>query len=183
MINNITLLRIDYIDGLVQDCSNSSPNELSNHRRLDCLPNHLSRFISTLRKHQNSASLAFVRGNPPLTGPVVSPYKGPVTRKLFPFDVTIMMYQDLPNEPLYLEKAVRILPCLLYTRKRYARSGWLPQIKSPVPWVTQFRLFKASRVLQVKNMLCIHTGNYNGFGNYDRNSTSARFLFMPWQSP
>ena len=34
------------------------------------------------RKHQGSASLAFVGGN--------SPHKGPVTRKMFPFDDVIM---------------------------------------------------------------------------------------------
>ena len=33
------------------------------------------------RKHQSSASLAFVRGNH--RGPVNSPHKGPVTRKMF----------------------------------------------------------------------------------------------------
>ena len=36
------------------------------------------------RKHQSSASLAFVRGIH--RWPVNSPYKGPVTRKMFPFD-------------------------------------------------------------------------------------------------
>ena len=40
------------------------------------------------RKHQSSASLAFVWGNSP--GPVNSPHKGPVTRKMFPFDDVIM---------------------------------------------------------------------------------------------
>ena len=40
------------------------------------------------RKHQSSASLAFVQGIH--RGPVTSPYKGPVTRKMFPFDDVIM---------------------------------------------------------------------------------------------
>ena len=35
------------------------------------------------RKHQSSASLAFVWGFPP--------HKGPVTRKMFPFDDVIML--------------------------------------------------------------------------------------------
>ena len=39
------------------------------------------------RKHQSSASLAFVRGIH--WGPVNSPHKGPVTRKMFPFDDVI----------------------------------------------------------------------------------------------
>ena len=40
------------------------------------------------RKHQSSASLAFVRGIH--RRPVNSPHKGPVTRKRFPFDDVIM---------------------------------------------------------------------------------------------
>ena len=42
------------------------------------------------RKHQSSASLAFVRGIH--WWPVNSPHKGPVTRKMFPFDDVIMIY-------------------------------------------------------------------------------------------
>ena len=41
------------------------------------------------RKHQSSASLAFVRGIH--RWPVNSPHKGPVTLKMFPFDDVIMM--------------------------------------------------------------------------------------------
>ena len=40
------------------------------------------------RKHQNSASLAFVRGN--YQEPVNSPHKVPVTWKMFPLDDVIM---------------------------------------------------------------------------------------------
>ena len=40
------------------------------------------------RKHQSSASLTFVRGI--YRGPVNSPHKGPVTRKMVPFDDVIM---------------------------------------------------------------------------------------------
>ena len=43
------------------------------------------------RKHQSSASLAFVQGIH--RGPVNSPHKGPVTRKIFPFD-DVFMNQD-----------------------------------------------------------------------------------------
>ena len=42
------------------------------------------------RKHQSSASLAFVRRIH--RGPVNSPHKRPVTRKMFPFDDVIMWY-------------------------------------------------------------------------------------------
>ena len=42
------------------------------------------------RKHQSSASLALVRGIH--RWPVNSPHKGPVTRKMFPFDDVIMAH-------------------------------------------------------------------------------------------
>ena len=44
------------------------------------------------RKHQSSASLVFVRGIH--RGPVNSPHKWPVTRKMFPFDDVIMIQLD-----------------------------------------------------------------------------------------
>ena len=43
------------------------------------------------RKHQSSASLAFVWGIH--RGPENSPHKGPVTRKMVPFDDVIMSCQ------------------------------------------------------------------------------------------
>ena len=43
------------------------------------------------RKHQSSASLAFLRGIH--RGPVNCPHKWPVTRKLFPFDDVIMWFR------------------------------------------------------------------------------------------
>ena len=45
------------------------------------------------RKHQSSESQAFVRGIH--QWPVNSPHKGPVTRKMFPFDDVIMHYSDV----------------------------------------------------------------------------------------
>ena len=53
-------------------------------------------------KHQSSASLAFVWGIH--RGPVNSPHKWPVTRKMFPFDDVIMFSQKDCNTELY--------PCL-----------------------------------------------------------------------
>ena len=44
--------------------------------------------VADQRKHQSSASLSFVQGIH--RWPVNSPYKGPVTRKMFPFDDVIM---------------------------------------------------------------------------------------------
>ena len=60
---------------------------VSNHRRLDCF---LNSFLGTDQgKHQSSASLAFVSGIH--RWPVNSPHKGPVTRKMFPFDDVSMI--------------------------------------------------------------------------------------------
>ena len=51
------------------------------------------------RKHQSSASLAFVWGIH--RGPGTSPHKWPITRKMFPFDDVIM----------YVQKAVQYWAC------------------------------------------------------------------------
>ena len=61
-------------------------NDVSNHQPRDCLLNRL--FKAQLRQHQSSASLAFVRGIHRWPGN--SSYKGPVTRKMFPFDDVVM---------------------------------------------------------------------------------------------
>ena len=50
------------------------------------------------RKHQSSASLAFVRGIH--WGPVNSPHKWPVTRKMFPFDDVIIYSRCQPQAVL-----------------------------------------------------------------------------------
>ena len=60
---------------------------VSIHRRLCRLPNRFF-FRRRSKKHQSSASLAFVRGIH--RSPVDSPHKGPVTRKMFPLDDVIM---------------------------------------------------------------------------------------------
>ena len=50
------------------------------------------------RKRQSSTWLAFVRGIP--RWPVNSPHKGPVTRKMFPFDYVIMIHRIWLNQHL-----------------------------------------------------------------------------------
>ena len=71
------------------------------------------------RKHQSSASLAFVRGIH--RRPVNSPHKGPVTRKMFPFD-DVIMETDLCRHvasPCYNELMLRRI-CI--NKKNYERS-------------------------------------------------------------
>ena len=62
------------------------------------------------RKHQSSASLALGRGIH--RGPVNSSHKGPVTRKMFPFDDVIMVYKSwliwLTNNLLHIFSGIWI---------------------------------------------------------------------------
>ena len=85
------------------------------------------------RKHQNSASLAFVRGIH--RGPENSPHKWAVTRKMFPFDDVIMssapviinvhdgmlvwmcIHKD-GNKWLYWKLSLRLLPLQTVTKIR-----------------------------------------------------------------
>ena len=59
---------------------------ISNHLHLDCLLNCLFNYRS--KKHQSSLSLAFVRGI--YCWPVDFSHKGPVMRKVLPFDDVTM---------------------------------------------------------------------------------------------
>ena len=71
-------------------CSTLNSLQLWRHNERDCVSNHQPHdcLLNRLRKHQSSASLAFVRGIHRC--PVNSPHKGPVTRKVLPFDDVIM---------------------------------------------------------------------------------------------
>ena len=73
------------------------------------------------RKHQSSASLAFVRGIH--RGPVNSPHKWPVTRKIFPFDDIIMIIQTPPYVSLIRPcRAAFNGSCLKYNHKKCRRQ-------------------------------------------------------------
>ena len=63
--------------------------DVSNHQRLDCLLNHL--FKRRLNKTSKLRITGLCRGNSPVTGEFHD--KGPVTRKMFPFDDVIMEYK------------------------------------------------------------------------------------------
>ena len=80
------------------------------------------------RKHQSSASLAFVRGIH--RGPVDSPHKGPVTRKMFPFDDVIMFkVPQSPNKitidiPYEVEFVLILMPISVQTTNRIQYKLW-----------------------------------------------------------
>ena len=65
-------------------------DSVSNHRPHDCLLNRLFRRRS--KKTSKLRVTGLCVGNSP--GPVNSPHKGPVTRKMFPFDDVIMFCQE-----------------------------------------------------------------------------------------
>ena len=70
------------------------------------------------RKHQSSASLAFVWGIH--RGPVNSPHKGSVTRKMFPFDesscAVMMIYIYIKSHPLNFHNVLSIHTQILNER-------------------------------------------------------------------
>ena len=68
------------------------------------------------RKYQSSASLAFVRGIH--RGPVNSPHKWPVTRKMFPFDDVIMITDALLKESTD-DRWIRLTKCQRYGKQRH----------------------------------------------------------------
>ena len=75
------------------------------------------------RRHQSSASLAFVRGIH--RRPVNSPHKRPVTRKMFPFDDVIMSFTAhvicYLNIPLYVIGTA----CEIYHSVWFVIHSWL----------------------------------------------------------
>ena len=95
------------------------------------------------RKHQSSASLAFVRGVH--RWPVESPQKGPVKRKMFPFDDVIMAIPTIQCTHLSVVNSETVID------EPYAWHEWdcpdekavfleqkfvsaLPLIATPVAW-------------------------------------------------
>ena len=67
---------------------------VSNHQPHDCLLNRL--FGRRLKKTSKLRVTGLCAGKSP--GPVNSPHKGPVTRKMFPFDDVIMIGTDSASE-------------------------------------------------------------------------------------
>ena len=95
-----------YVEGSQYD----SPNVFRNPKAVDVTSSTSLTIVywtvysgTDQRKHQSSASLAFVRGIH--RWPVNSPHKGPVTRKLFPFDEVIMEIWPLYLACSYLHNA------------------------------------------------------------------------------
>ena len=69
-------------------------DSVSNHQPCDCLLNRL--FRRRLQKTSNLRVTGLCVGNSP--GPVNSPHKGPVTRKMFPRHHDVIMSCEFPSE-------------------------------------------------------------------------------------
>ena len=108
-------------------------DSISNHQPHDCLLNHSD---ADQRKHQSSASLAFVRGIH--RGPVNSPHKWPVTGKMFPFDGVIMQLGRGGSEE-YFAYTVRCcyntVNCLQNHHKRHPIARPLGRVMRYLLWV------------------------------------------------
>ena len=81
-------------------------------------------------KYQSSTSLAFVWGIH--RGPVNSPHKGPVTRKMFPFDDVIMLtdknsHTAHPKYYAHYSRFVVFVECHMYFRVTSMATGQLNQ--------------------------------------------------------
>ena len=111
------------------------------------------------RKHQSSASLAFVRGIH--RWPMNSPHKLPVTRKMFPFDDVIKCCVEYNPYTGYLE--LRLFRCYgIIIRCRQSVA-----IKRTMRQWSVYALYNVS--MGILWSLC--------FGCHSRQSTMAFFLF------
>ena len=87
------------------------------------------------RKHQSSALLAFVLGIH--RGPVNSPHKWPVTRKMFPFDdVIILMWKVCPYHDIVMAPISQRHRCIgwhgIFGSCYMAHTAFLPGISNAV---------------------------------------------------
>ena len=139
------------------------------------------------RKHQSPASLAFVRGIP--RGPVISPHKWPVTRKLLPFDDVIMISQCwhrpmLPYGVTMLgwvdeQILVEIIPSQYNTHNRIPLTEPVYNTLSNMPYTNAF-LFHTIR--NAPNVLTFLQTTYLFFFPYiDFNSSQVCLQGSKWQ--
>ena len=116
---------------------------VSNHQRIDCFSTVCSR--TDQRKHQSSMSLAFVRGIH--RWPLNSPHKGPVTRKMFPFD-DVMLFRRAGRTVITDKLSSR-------QRRTYQSSPMCPPHSRPGP--TPGGEAKSNATIIVKWLQGLHT--------------------------
>ena len=127
---------------------------VSNHRRLDCL--HTRLFRPRWKQYQISASLAFVRENH--RWPVNSPHKGPVMRKMFPFD------SEKCRRQYHWKNRKTLLPSWGF---KMLRSSWPEQVRA-----------RASAVSEKWSRLCITNGSLRSLTWSTGNLVTRCFIVM-----
>ena len=88
-------------------------------------------------KHQSSASLAFVRGIH--RGPVNSPHKWPVTRKMFPFDDVIMIETKNINAVTLAPYLTSSSAAITYIKKPSIYRGYIWYDNAHSPTITMIK--------------------------------------------
>ena len=115
-------------------------DSVSNYQPHHCLLN--GKFSADQRKHQSSASLAFVRGIH--RWPVNSPHKWPVTRKMFPF-YDVIMWSRKGHDPL--------LQFVRFRTPIWIWSKWLHTLNYTT-WLSMYQQ-KFSKYNFTKKLHCI----------------------------
>ena len=116
------------------------------------------------KKHQSSASLAFVRGIH--RWPVNSPLKGPVTRKMFPFDDVIMRNCHNPNRTKH-NKALYMFDLII----------WIFRVKISFLCPIRFQMIRFAHYSYATRALWRHKSRrlYCLFNMLSRNSVDWNF--------
>ena len=123
------------------------------------------------RKHQSSASLAFVRGIH--RWPVNSPHKGPVTRKMFPFDDVIMIKVPVKlyavNLFLFLGNMEYICPFCYVSTLRSPIPMWSLSIKEKDSfiWYSQCHACLLICVAKTSVVMVCYKLSISGFSTFN----------------
>ena len=148
------------------------------------------------RKHQSSASLSFVRGIH--RGPVNSPHKWPVTRKMFPFDDVIMSYPIMTsptshqrhdsvryrldlNQYVAQVRMAKFIQFVMYSLTfRFCQRLWSPEcLVQNIVWF--FFIYKWEFFFRVAGHLC---GEFIGHRWIPRTKASEAELWcFLWSAP
>ena len=150
------------------------------------------------RKHQSSASLAFVRWIH--RGPVNSPHKWPVTRNMFPFDDVIMSLGNCKRQ--YSTLSHQIDYTCVKTYKQHIVMLWWPKTalcdktpwcwrKSPLhlseSWKTSIRILNihytdvimTTMASQITSLTVVYSIVYSGV-DQRKHQSSASLAFVPF---
>ena len=117
-------------------------------------------------KHQRSASLAFVWGIH--RGPVNSPHKWPVTRKMFPFDDVIVSFVELCSYGTWVPE----------WQQDSTGSGFLPKRRQHIAWTNadpvQVRIWASPSTQWISNhAACIIAMMYKQTHRHTHRRTSV----------